>query len=125
MRLYSIQKRHLAIIHLIFLLFIGIFLFIGSIGPTITNTIEVKASQLLINDIKHGPFMLKTQLLNRFHQQLWVYCEILIDNNRKSEEFSKKIEINLKIFNENSKFNDTKHEFNRSRVVHCTNEVCM
>lgn len=124
MRLYSLQKRHLAIIHIIFLLFIAISLIIGSIGPTMINTIEIKASQLQVDDIKHGPFMIKTQLLNRFHQQLWAYCEILLDNNRISEEFSKKIEINLKIFNENSKSNDTQREYNRSRVIHCKNEVC-
>ncbi|KFM81338.1 Transmembrane protein 181, partial [Stegodyphus mimosarum] len=76
MRLYTMHKREFVLVFSAFFASFGLFLFIGLAGPPITHTVTINATNLTpkLNNsqMATGPFILRSNALSTFSQQLWV-----------------------------------------------------
>lgn len=84
MRLYSMHKREFVMVFLAFFAAFGLGIFIGLAGPPITEETSTSAKEIMqrVNmssarpSIASGPFIIKSQLLSTYNQQLWVFLKM-------------------------------------------------
>lgn len=89
-----------------FLAAFGLGIFIGLAGPPITEETEVTAKQILattnvsrggiIPSVASGPFLIKSQFLTTYNQQLWVIAK-LWTSNTDDELYDKSFKVNVAI----------------------------
>lgn len=106
MRLYTMHKREFVMVFMAFLAAFGLGIFIGLAGPPITEETEVTAKQILattnvsqggiIPSVASGPFLIKSQFLTTYNQQLWVIAK-LWTSNTDDELYDKSFKVNVAI----------------------------
>lgn len=107
MRLYTMHKREFVLVFMAFLAAFGLGIFIGLAGPPITEETEVTAKQILAMtnsssasatppSIASGPFLVKSQFLSTYNQQLWVIAK-LWTSNTDDEYYDKSFRVNVAI----------------------------
>lgn len=91
-----------------FLAAFGLGIFIGLAGPPITEETEVTAKQILamtnssrggvgiVPSVASGPFLIKSQFLTTYNQQLWVIAK-LWTSNTDDELYDKSFKVNVAI----------------------------
>lgn len=154
MRLYSFQKRHVLLVILTFVFLFFFSVNFGVLGPQMLKTISSRASnQSTKINLKTGPFILVTPYLSRFHQQLWITAQPIISGRKEdfSKSFILNIHLYEKNDGHNNKIPDARFDmnmmspesyasnkeeqsvtrslfhaeyFNRTRYMHCFNEIC-
>lgn len=126
MRLYSLEKRHILSVFLCFFAAFFTAINIGLFGPKMLNTISTSvASKSNDINLKTGPFVFVTPLLNKFHQKLWITGKPIISASK--EEFSKKFFLNIHLYKNKEnldRISSPTKFYNRSRNLHCINEAC-
>ncbi|XP_026737025.1 transmembrane protein 181 [Trichoplusia ni] len=130
MRMYSMHKGEFVMVFIAFLACFGLGVFIGLAGPSPTMMTSIAASSTLSNmsSIHQGPFHLHSFALGTRSQQLWLYAEILT-NNDDEEIFDKSFQVSIsiegvlsdhsteEILSENESPNRTQH-------LRCKKRVC-
>ncbi|XP_028036128.1 transmembrane protein 181 [Bombyx mandarina] len=98
MRIYSMHKGEFVMVFIAFFACFGLGVFIGLAGPSPTLTTSITASSVLDNGsmIYQGPFHLHSPALGTRVQQLWLFAEILTENNDE-EIFDKSFQISISI----------------------------
>lgn len=104
MRLYTMHKREFVIVFMAFLAAFGLGIFIGLAGPPITEETEITAQQIMAMtnstavapSIASGPFLVKSQFLTTYNQQLWVIAK-LWTSNTDDEYYDKSFKVNVAI----------------------------
>lgn len=107
MRLYTMHKREFVMVFMAFFAAFGLAIFIGLAGPPITEETEVTAKQLMAMtanatkgapppSIASGPFLVKSQFLNTYNQQLWVFLRMWTSNS-DDELYDKTFKVNVAI----------------------------
>ncbi|XP_076862617.1 transmembrane protein 181 isoform X2 [Brachyhypopomus gauderio] len=118
MRLYTLTRRHFAVVFVVFLICFGLTVFVGIAGPKIITENYYNFSSTSANGSKLGPFNLDSPPLSNYNQQLWLTCILQMAQNK--EEFTKKFDINVElkgvILEASTISNDVHH---KSRILHC------
>ncbi|XP_050534348.1 transmembrane protein 181 [Daktulosphaira vitifoliae] len=99
MRLYSMNKREFIMIFVILLTAMGLVLFIGLTGPSITLTSKVSGIEVLKHTngtLPQGPYIMKTPSLTVYNQRLWLISVVLTDN-KDDEIYDKSFKIGMSI----------------------------
>ncbi|CAB3260798.1 unnamed protein product [Arctia plantaginis] len=98
MRIYSMHKGEFVMVFIAFFALFGLGVFIGLAGPSPTMTTSMSASSVLTNSstMYQGPFHLHSPALGTQAQQLWLFAEILT-NNDDDEIFDKRFQISISI----------------------------
>ncbi|CAG9795018.1 unnamed protein product [Diatraea saccharalis] len=130
MRIYSMHKGEFVMVFIAFFACFGLGVFIGLAGPSPTMTTSVAASTLLTNasTVYEGPFHLHSPTLGMRVQQLWLFAEILT-NNDDEEIFDKSFQISISI---DEVLSDHKtisllqesESTNRTQHLKCKKQVC-
>lgn len=115
MRIYSMHKREFVMVFAAFIACFGLGIFIGLAGPPITIKTETSAKQIMASvnnvtgsnstvggnnlrstSIASGPFVVKTQFLSTYNQQLWVIAQLQTANS-DDEYYDKSFKVNVAI----------------------------
>ncbi|XP_075971889.1 transmembrane protein 181 isoform X2 [Anticarsia gemmatalis] len=98
MRIYSMHKGEFVMVFIAFFALFGLGVFIGLAGPSPTMTTSMSASSVLTNSstMYQGAFHLHSPPLGTRAQQLWLFAEILT-NNDDEEIFDKSFQISISI----------------------------
>lgn len=108
MRLYTMHKREFVMVFMAFLAAFGLGIFIGLAGPPITEESEITAKQILAMttnssaksgvapSIASGPFMIKSQFMSTYNQQLWVFLKMWTANH-DDELYDTSFKVNVAI----------------------------
>lgn len=73
------HKREFVMVFVAFFACFGLSVFIGSVGPPITSTIE-ESAHVNNSEMATGPFIMKTPALSTYCQQLWVISKLSTSN---------------------------------------------
>ncbi|KAJ8009561.1 hypothetical protein DPEC_G00090160 [Dallia pectoralis] len=119
MRLYTLSKRHFVLVFVAFLVCFGLTVFIGIAGPKILYS----GDELLAKnqDIKTGPFILKSPPLSTYNQQLWLTCLMQVEHSNVVD-FRQNFEINVElkgVLQDASVMHVRNNVHQRSRTLHC------
>ncbi|MFT7797518.1 transmembrane protein 181 isoform X1 [Arapaima gigas] len=124
MRLYTLSKRHFVLVFVVFFICFGLTVFVGIAGPKIID--ECKASSLPVNSSqKTGPFNLASPSLSTYNQQLWLTCQIQLDQTHGEAtyvDFTQSVEINVElkgVMQDASVTSISNSAHQRSRTLHC------
>ncbi|XP_045447197.1 transmembrane protein 181 [Melitaea cinxia] len=128
MRVYSMHKGEFVMSFITFFACLGLGVFIGLAGPSPTSTTSVSATSVLsnISAISSGPFHLRSPALGPRAQQLWLFAEILTDNDDE-EIFDKSFQISISIdgvLSDHTTTNLVPESTNRTQHLKCTKQVC-
>ncbi|RVE44191.1 hypothetical protein evm_011146 [Chilo suppressalis] len=130
MRIYSMHKGEFVMVFIAFFACFGLGVFIGLAGPSPTMTTSVSALTLLSNasTIYEGPFHLHSPALGIRVQQLWLFAEILT-NNDDEEIFDKSFQISISIdgvLSDHKTINliPESELTNRTQHLKCKKQVC-
>lgn len=108
MRLYTMHKREFVMVFVAFLAAFALAIFIGLAGPPITEETEITAKQIFAQmnattrpgavapTIANGPFMIRSQFMSTYNQQLWVFLRMWTANN-DDELYDKSFKVNVGI----------------------------
>ncbi|VDH88974.1 Hypothetical predicted protein [Mytilus galloprovincialis] len=99
MRLYALNKRQFVLVFVTFFICFGITLLIGVAGPQNIETVSKNGSSFgphKPKDLKTGPFILKSDPLTTYHQQLWLIARITTDSETHSK-FEEKFTVSVQI----------------------------
>ncbi|CAG2197332.1 Transmembrane protein 181 [Mytilus edulis] len=99
MRLYALNKRQFVLVFVTFFICFGITLLIGVAGPPNIETVSKNGSSFgphKPKDLKTGPFILKSDPLTTYHQQLWLIARITTDSETHSK-FEEKFTVSVQI----------------------------
>lgn len=101
MRLYTMHKREFVLVFMAFFAAFSLSIFIGLAGPPITEETEITAKQIMAMtnstpSIASGPFMIKSQFLSTYNQQLWVFLRMWTSNS-DDELYDKSFKVNVAI----------------------------
>lgn len=128
MRLYTMNKRHFALVFLMFFACLSVTIIIGLLGPSIMETIPVNVTSLNVqpSDLSTGPFILKSPAVSTFNQQLWLTCKITTDKDDSGRfDWPFKMFVQIVGFVEDKKrdtFYDGHAAQNHSRTLQCATE---
>ncbi|XP_063404166.1 transmembrane protein 181-like isoform X1 [Mytilus trossulus] len=133
MRLYALNKRQFVLVFVTFFICFGITLLIGIAGPPNIETVSKNGSSFgphKPKDLKTGPFILKSDPLTTYHQQLWLIARITTDSethSRFEEKFTVSVQIRgMKADDEgviqadNPQLSSQIH--NRTRILKCSKQ---
>ncbi|XP_035378550.1 transmembrane protein 181 isoform X1 [Electrophorus electricus] len=128
MRLYTLTRRHFAVVFVVFLMCFGLTVFVGVAGPKIITENFYNGLSTSANGSKTGPFYLKSPTLSNYNQQLWLTCLIQIAQINE-EEFRKKFDMNVDlkgVIQDASIMDISNNVQHKSRVLHCATpqELC-
>ncbi|XP_066523673.1 transmembrane protein 181 isoform X1 [Hoplias malabaricus] len=120
MRLYTLTRRHFALVFAVFLMCFVLTVFIGLAGPKV---ITENAYNILntANGSKTGPFLIKSPPLSNYNQQLWLLCTIQMTEN--NEDFIKNFQMNVElkgVMQDASIMHISDNVHQKSRFLHCT-----
>ncbi|KAK1789475.1 hypothetical protein P4O66_015389 [Electrophorus voltai] len=121
MRLYTLTRRHFAVVFVVFLMCFGLTVFVGVAGPKIITENFYNVLSTSANGSKTGPFYLKSPTLSNYNQQLWLTCLIQIAQINE-EEFRKKFDMNVDlkgVIQDASIMDISNNVQHKSRVLHC------
>ncbi|XP_066592166.1 transmembrane protein 181 [Prorops nasuta] len=127
MRLYSMHKRQLVMVFVVFLACLGISIFFGLTGPPIMST-AIRKISLNGSQMATGPFVIKTPALSTYNQELWVLAKLSTLNN-EDERYEKSFEVRVSV-NGLTKDNNAKPvvtpgmDRNSSRKLNCDRQFC-
>lgn len=111
MRLYTMHKREFVMVFMAFFAAFGLGIFIGLAGPPITEETEITAKQIMAMQtnasgrgqvsppppsIASGPFMIKSQFMSTYNQQLWVFLKMWTANS-DDELYDTSFKVNVAI----------------------------
>lgn len=108
MRLYTMHKREFVMVFVAFFAAFGLGIFIGLAGPPITEETDISAKQILAManatkgnsavaaSISSGPFMIQSQFMTTYNQQLWIFLKMWTSNN-DDEYYDKSFKVNVAI----------------------------
>ncbi|VVC98833.1 unnamed protein product [Leptidea sinapis] len=130
MRIYSMHKGEFVMVFIAFFACFGLGVFIGLAGPSPTTTTSTSATNIIRNTsaIYSGPFHLRTPALGTRVQQLWLFAEIITDNNDE-EIFDKSFQVSISIDGILSDHTTTNlipesESTNRTHHLKCEEQVC-
>ncbi|KAI4878039.1 hypothetical protein NFI96_000412 [Prochilodus magdalenae] len=120
MRLYTLTRRHFALVFAVFLLCFVLTVLIGVAGPKVIaeNSYNVLSTA---NVSKTGPFDIKSPPLSNYNQQLWLLCVIQMTQNNE-EDFRKSFEFNVElkgVMQDASIMHISDNVHHKSRSLHC------
>lgn len=98
MRIYSMHKGECVMVFFVFFAIYGLGIFIGLAGPPPTMTTSMTASSVITNasTMYEGPYHLHSPALGTRAQRLWLFVEILTDNDDE-EIFDKSFQVSISI----------------------------
>ncbi|CAF0721040.1 unnamed protein product [Adineta steineri] len=116
MRLYALHKRQIVAVFALFFICLLITTLIGIAGPSVIqpNNYKLENPQKQLS----GPYKLKSDYLDTFHQRLWLTMKTITDNN---DEFRQSINVTISINNPSLPSNLQTYE--RQRIIHCQKQV--
>ncbi|CAF0711284.1 unnamed protein product [Brachionus calyciflorus] len=114
LRLYSMQKHHILVVFLCFFCSFFFTTTIGLFGPKMLNSISSNVTGSQISE----SIVLETPISGRFHQQLWIVGQPVIHGRK--EQFTKEFKLSIRLI---SNEQNSQEYFNRTRYLHCTNEL--
>ncbi|KAL5239950.1 hypothetical protein ACI65C_007360 [Semiaphis heraclei] len=128
MRLYSMNKRESVMVFIVLLTAMGLVLFIGSTGPSITLTSKISGVEVLKHtngSLPQGPFVMKTPRLSVYNQRLWLIAVVQTDNkDYENYDQSFKISMDIKGITPQHKITDIVKVFkNRTRHLLCKQQI--
>uniref|UniRef100_A0A3B4CUJ3 Transmembrane protein 181 n=1 Tax=Pygocentrus nattereri TaxID=42514 RepID=A0A3B4CUJ3_PYGNA len=120
MRLYTLTRRHFALVFAIFLMCFVLTVLIGVTGPKVIteNSYNVLSTG---NESKTGPFHIKSPPLSNYNQQLWLLCVIQMTQNNE-EDFIKNFQMNVElkgVMQDASIMRISDNVHRKSRFLHC------
>ncbi|CAF4037706.1 unnamed protein product [Adineta steineri] len=85
MRLYALHKRQIVAVFALFFICLLITTLIGIAGPSVIqpNNYKLENPQKQLS----GPYKLKSDYLDTFHQRLWLTMKTITDNNGKKRKY--------------------------------------
>ncbi|XP_013142017.1 PREDICTED: uncharacterized protein LOC106106038 isoform X1 [Papilio polytes] len=130
MRIYSMHKGEFVMVFIAFFACFGLGVFIGLAGPSPTSLTSVAGSSVLANasEVFRGPYPLRSPALGTRAQQLWLFAEILTNNNDE-EIFDKSFQISISIDGVLSDHSATtllpeSEGTNRTQHLKCKKQIC-
>ncbi|XP_036432958.1 transmembrane protein 181 isoform X2 [Colossoma macropomum] len=119
MRLYTLTRRHFALVFAIFLMCFVLTVLIGVTGPKVITENSYNALSTG-NESKTGPFHIKSPPLSNYNQQLWLLCVIQMTQN--NEDFIKNFQMNVElkgVMQDASIMRISDNVHRKSRFLHC------
>uniref|UniRef100_A0A8C9WHK8 Transmembrane protein 181 n=1 Tax=Scleropages formosus TaxID=113540 RepID=A0A8C9WHK8_SCLFO len=92
MRLYTLSKRHFVLVFVVFFVCFGLTVFIGIAGGWFPNSRRCLGGMNLPLWLQTGPFNLASPSLSTYNQQLWLTCQIELDQTH-GVDFTQHVEI--------------------------------
>ncbi|XP_069463979.1 transmembrane protein 181 isoform X1 [Ambystoma mexicanum] len=122
MRLYTLSKRHFVLVFVVLFICFGLTVFIGIAGPKVieSSTVQIETNA----STQVGPYLLESQPLSTYDQQLWLTCIVVlkqpIDSIIKTN-FMVSVKINGVVGDATTKLISSPAH-NRSRTLNCARQ---
>jgi len=131
MRLYGLTKHKFVMVFTSFCISFFVVLLIGILGPEAIGKSSITAKELGVSP-KHfltGPFTINSGLVNKFNQELWLFCKFKLRKLQVKEDYKLEREFRMTTQVLGTK-KDSSHQLinhvnhNRTRTLKCDASNC-